>query len=156
MILTTILKFLHLLSTVMWIGGMLTINLVLMPSLAAIDPPQRGKMLGASLKRYMPLALGAMILLLLTGIQSTPSEDFFNLSTFIGIIFALKHLVVIIMVIIGLMVPFVLSPKMQKLSPAPGTPPSPAFIQTQKQLSLLSLVNMVLGIIVLFLAAMIK
>jgi len=153
MTLTVILRFLHLLATVTWIGGMFTINLVLMPSLAAIDPPQRGKLLGAALERFKPLALGAMAVLLITGVLVAPPRSLLNLSTPYGVALALKHLVVLAMVVIGLMVPFVISPKMQSLAPAPGERPTPAFIQTQKQLSVLARVNMILGVVVLFLAA---
>jgi len=151
--LTVIARFLHLLATVTWIGGMVTINLVLMPSLAAIDPPQRGKLLGAALERFKPLALGAMVVLLVTGVIVAPPRALLNLSTPYGVTLALKHVVVLAMVVIGLMVPFVISPRMQSLAPAPGERPSPAFIQTQKQLSVLAMVNMILGVVVLFFAA---
>jgi hypothetical protein len=48
------LDFLHLLATAAWIGGMIYIILVLMPSLTAIDPPQRGKLMGAAAKPGEP------------------------------------------------------------------------------------------------------
>jgi len=153
MTLTTMLNFLHLLATVTWIGGMFTINLVLMPSLAAIDPPQRGKLLGAALERFKPLALGAMAVLLVTGVLVAPPRALLNLSTPYGVTLALKHLAVLAMVVIGLLVPFVISPRMKSFAPAPGERPTPAFIQTQKQLSVLARVNMILGVVVLFLAA---
>ena len=155
MILTAILNFIHLLGTVTWIGGMITINLVLMPALAAIDPPQRGKMLGAALKRYMPLALGAIVLLLVSGIGVTLFGNL-NFSHSIKMVMGIKHLFVAVMVVVGLTVPFVLSPRMQKLAPAPGTPPSAAFLSTQKMVGLLSMINMILGIVVLAFSALLK
>jgi uncharacterized membrane protein len=150
---TAALRFLHLLATVTWIGGMIVINLVLMPSLAAIDSPQRGKLLGAALEGFKPLALGSMVVLLITGLLRTQSGALLNLSTTYGAILAFKHLTVLAMIVIGLAVPFVISPRLAALAPAPGERSTPAFLQKQRQLSLLATVNMVLGAVVLLLVA---
>ena len=59
--------FLHLLATAVLIGGMLYSILVLMPSLAAIDLPQRGKFMGVAGKRFSFFAWGSVVVLLITG-----------------------------------------------------------------------------------------
>ena len=153
MILSVISNFLHLLATVTWIGGMLFVNLVLMPSLTAIDPPQRGKLMGAIAKRFAILSWGSIVILLVTGVIVAPSQSLLNLSTAYGVTLFLKHLAVLAMIVIGVRTAFVIAPKMQSLAPAPGTPPSPAYLNVQKQFSLLARVNMLLGVLVLLLVA---
>ena len=148
-----ILKFLHLLATVTWIGGMIYTNLVLMPSLAAIDPLQKGKLLNALIKRFTILAWGSIIVLLVTGFLDTPSGMLFNISTFYGKVLALKHALVLIMVVIGVCITFVLGPKMKALAPKPGEKPPSELLKLQKQLSMLGLINMVLGVLVLLCVA---
>jgi uncharacterized membrane protein len=155
MTLSTINTFLHLLATAIWIGGMIYINIVLMPSLLAIDPSQRGKLLAAVTKRFGFMASGSIIILIITGIINTPSQMLFNFSTTFGITLTIKHLVIAAMVVIGLLIMFWLGPKMQASSPSPGEQPSPEFLKMQSQISVLSRVNMVLGVLVLFLTAMI-
>ena len=149
MLFTMINDFLHLLATVVWIGGLIYINLVLMPSLTAIDPPQRGKLSGAVAKRFTILAWCAVIILLITGYLKTPSGMLFNISNTSAVALTIKHILVLVMIAIGLLVTFVTAPKMKSLAPEPGEPPPPEFLKAQKQLSTLALTNMILGILVL-------
>jgi uncharacterized membrane protein len=153
MTLSTAIGFLHLLATVTWIGGMVFANLVLMPSLAAIDPPQRGRLMGAVVKRFSMLSWGSIAVLLVTGLIATPSQQLLNLSTIWGVTLAIKHLLVLSMLVIGVLVGFVVSPKLQAKAPPPGQPPTSDYLKAQKQLSVLATVNMILGILVLLLAA---
>ncbi len=152
MTLNTIINFLHLLATTTWIGGMIYINIVLMPSLSAIDPSQRGRLQGAVTKRFMYLSLGSLIILLITGFAKTPPQLLFNISGAYGIALTLKHLVILAMIVIGLLISFRLSPKMKSLSPAPGELPAEGFLKIQTQISVYAQINMVLGVLVLFLA----
>jgi putative copper export protein len=155
MTLTTLNNFLHLLTTTSWIGGMIYINIILIPSLTAIDPPQRGKLLSAATKRFGILASTSIIILIVTGIFKTPSQMLFNFSSTFGIALTVKHLVIVAMVVIGLLIMFRLGPKMQASSPSPGEQPGPQYLKLQSQISILSRVNMVLGVVVLILAAII-
>ncbi|MFQ6089024.1 MAG: DUF4149 domain-containing protein [Candidatus Methanofastidiosia archaeon] len=148
-----ILDFLHTLATVTWIGGMIYANLVLMPSLEAIDPAQRGKLLGAAIKRFTILAWSSIIVLLVTGILITPSGMLFDISTFYGKVLTLKHVLIFVMIVIGVRVTFVLGPKMKALAPKPGEKPPPEIPKLQNQLEMLALINMILGILVLLCVA---
>ncbi|MEE8357627.1 MAG: DUF4149 domain-containing protein [Anaerolineales bacterium] len=152
MTISTIINFLHLLATSTWIGGMLYINIVLMPSVSAIDPAQRGQFLGATTKRFAFLASGSIVVLVITGIMRTPSQLMFNLSTIYGIALTLKHLVISVMIVIGLVISFWLGPKVKSLTPAPGEQPQAGFLKIQSQISTFARINMVLGVLVLFLA----
>jgi len=152
MTISTIINFLHLLSTATWIGGMLYINMVLMPSVSAIDPAQRGQFLAATTKRFAVLAAGSIVVLVFTGLMRTPSGLMFNLSTIYGTALTIKHLVISVMIVIGLVISFWLGPKVKSLTPAPGEQPSAGFLKIQSQITTFARINMVLGVLVLFLA----
>ncbi len=149
MTISTIVNFMHLLATVTWIGGMIYVNLVLMPSLTAIDPPQRGRLLGAAARRFAILAWGSVVVLLVTGLLKTPPGQLFRPSTTYGAILALKHALTLLMVAGGLLVTLVIAPRMAALAPKPGEKPTPDYLRVQKQLSILGLANMVMGVAVL-------
>ena len=53
-----VLHWLHLIGVTFWAGGIFVNTLVLMPSMEVLSPPERGKMMGAFIKRCAPLAWG--------------------------------------------------------------------------------------------------
>lgn len=148
--------FLHLLATVTWVGGMIYINLALMPALTAIDPPQRGKLMGAAGKRFAILAWSSVLILIITGYMKIPAGMLFETSTGYGLTLTVKHLAILVMMIVGIYISMVIVPKMGTLAPKGGEPPSPAFIKVQKSLPVLSIANMVLGVLVLFCVALLR
>jgi uncharacterized membrane protein len=148
--------FLHLLATAVWIGGMLYIVFVLMPSLTAIDPPQRGKLMGTAAKRFTILSWSSVLVLLITGYMKTPDGMLFDTSTTYGVTLTVKHFVVLLMMIIGVLIGFVIVPKIGKLAPKPGEPPSPDFLKAQKQLPVFAITNTILGIAVLLFVALLR
>lgn len=153
MIFKIIIDFFHLLATVTWIGGMIYVNFVLIPSLPAIDPPQRGKLLGAVTKRFIIISWISIFILLISGVLLTLSEKLFNISTASGAPMTIKHILFLAMIVIGLLITFVLTPKLNALAPKPGEKPTTEFQKAQKRLSVLALTNMILGILVLICAA---
>lgn len=142
-------NFVHLLFAVIWIGGMIFMNLVLMPSLNSVDPNERGKLFGQIAKRFTIVAWGSTILLLITGIFKTPTGMLFNLSTDYGMMITFKHILFLIMMIFGSIITFVKAPKIRKFAPKPGEKPVQEFINAQGKIKLLSGSNMILGIIIL-------
>ena len=158
-----ILSFLHLLATASWIGGMIFYVLVLTPSLGAIDPPQRGKLLGALIKRYASFAWGAVIVLIITGILKTTALGVgqFLFTTTYGIFLGIKHIIILVMIVIGAIVSFGIGPKLMALSKKPpdtssGAPPAgppPEVVKLQRMAGNLGYVNLVLGVAVLLLTA---
>ncbi len=149
-------NFLHLLATVTWIGGIIFMNLVLFPSQTAIDPGQGGKLFGAVIKRFLIIVWVSVVVLLLTGLYKTPSYMLFNPESRFGFWLTVKHTAILLMIIFGLMVTFIFSPKLRKLAPKPGEQPSTEFIKAQKNMSLAARTNMILGIIVLFCVSMMQ
>jgi uncharacterized membrane protein len=152
MTLSTIINFLHLLATVTWIGGMLYYNIILKPSLTSIDPSQRGRLLGAVMKRFIFLSWGCIIILVITGLLITPSQMLLNVAGVYGITLTLKHFVILLMIVIGLVITFSLRPKLHSLSPSPEKSPSLEFLKVQNQLSVLGRLNALLGVMVLLLS----
>ncbi|MBI3532664.1 MAG: DUF4149 domain-containing protein [Burkholderiales bacterium] len=64
----TAIKFLHLVSAVVWLGGMTFMLLALRPALGELlPPPQRLPLLAGVLRRFFTLVWGAVLLLLLSG-----------------------------------------------------------------------------------------
>ncbi len=158
---------LHLLAAVIWLGGMTFSFLVVIPSLAAIDPPPlRGKLMGAVVKRFASIAWTAVAVLVLTGLAMTvwrvPSPAAL-VSTSYGIKLLVKILIAAAMIAIGAAVAFVLTPKLEAMSaPAsvavpdrqpsrgggPSAPP-PQLARLQGQIATLGQVNLALGMLIL-------
>jgi uncharacterized membrane protein len=67
MTLLSVLLALHLLGAVLWVGGMAFALLVLRPSLAVLEPPQRLALHAQVFRRFFLIVWHAMPVLLLTG-----------------------------------------------------------------------------------------
>lgn len=152
---TVIYQFIHLLMTVLWIGGMLFMHFVLNPALATINPAEAGKLMGSIAKRFTIIAWSSTILLLVTGLLKTPSGLLLDTSNAYGTILLLKHLAFGIMIINGVIITFGVAPKLRSFAPKEGQRPPVEFIGAQKRLGVLSGMNMALGVLVLFLISMV-
>ncbi len=64
----TILKTLHVLALIVWIGGMVFVQFFLRPALAQLEPPQRLKLMHEVLGRFFRAVLGAALLVLASGV----------------------------------------------------------------------------------------
>lgn len=153
---STIIHFLHLLATVVWIGGMIFMEAVFFPSLGAIDPQQAGKALSVAAKRFTMIAWSCILILIITGLLKTPSGWLFDTSSAIGIRLFAKHLLVIVSVIIGLVITFVVAPKLISGSPKAGEPPSSEFLKNQKRVKVLSGTNLVIGVIIILVTTLLQ
>jgi uncharacterized membrane protein len=144
-----IILFFHQVATVTWIGGMIFMHFILGPAQKVIAPQEGGKLFGAVAKRFTIAAWSSIVVLLVTGLMKVPFEDLFNTSTHYSLWLTVKHVLIIVMIIVGLIITFMLAPKMGKLAPKPNERPSEEFIKTQGMLSRLSLYNMIFGLLVL-------
>lgn len=147
---------LHLVATVAWIGGMLFMKLVLMPALGAIEPAQRGRLMGAVAGRFTTVAWTSFAVLVVTGVLKTPADLLADLSTTYGTMLAAKHVVVLAMGAVGVVITFFVAPRLRALAPAPGAPPSPRLAGVQSRLDVLSAVNTVLGLGLLVLVSVMR
>ena len=153
-----LLDWVHLLATVSWIGGIVFYVTILLPSSFVLDPPQRGKLMGAIMKRYAPITWVGIILLILTGILISIERGMpvISFSSTYGILFFIKHICILIMICIGVIISFVLGPKIVPKAPpaGPPSPPGPEVIKIQKTMGILGNLNMFVGIAVLLLTAL--
>ena len=141
-----IVTFLHDLFTAVWVGGLITLGLTVLPSARQVfgKGPQTKKLLDAIQKRLSVLVYVSIVGLILTGVLQANRNPAFNGLFHFGnpysTALSLKHIAVVVMVGIALFRSLVLGHR-----PAPLTP-------SQEKLSVgLLLVNMILGIVVLLL-----
>jgi len=149
-----LIDFIHLFITVVYIGGMIFMDLILLPTLKVLEPVQQGKLLGIVAKRFTITAWVCVIILLVTGYLKTPDGMLLNTSDSYGIILTIKHIFFLLMIIFGLVITLGIAPKLQKLAPQAGEKPSLEFLRNQKAVGLLSGTNMILGVGIIILASM--
>jgi len=141
--------FLHDLFTAVWIGGLITLALAVLPSARQVlgKGPQMKKLLDAIQKRLSVLIYVSIIGLILTGMlqanRSPAFEGLFHFGNAYSTALSLKHIVVVLMIGIALFRSLVLGRRQGPLTP----------LQEKLNMGLL-LVNVALGIVVLLLSGL--
>ncbi len=149
-----ILFWLHLLGMTIWLGASLLMPLAILPAVQELDPPSRGKFVAALQKRQVPLIYAAIAIVIVTGILQT-SEVYKTYAILAGVnVLSVKTWVALLMIANGLYIGLVLSVRSTKLAPAPGTPPSPEFLKTQRSLGTHLWVQAGLSVIILFIVGL--
>ncbi len=156
-ILLIISTWIHLLSAVIWIGGIFFILFVALP-VAKRTIEQPGKLIGSIGRRFVPLANISIIFIFLTGIfMSLSSHNFSDITSLknpFSQTLSVKVMAALIMSCIHFYRGLILTPKIERLT-AEGSPP-----ENIKRLQRLSLnlvkINFALGTTVLFLAGMLS
>ncbi len=90
---------LHLISSVIWIGGLIYVVFVLFPSINNLQGLERAKVIGFALRRFSLIAWHCIALLLISGLIRAPHKLMFNITTQYGVILTIKHLFVILAII---------------------------------------------------------
>lgn len=160
----SLVKWLHLLGIVFWIGGLFVTTLVLVPALGAFPPPDRGKVMEAFAKRFSPMVWVAVILTVVTGVIMANRIGLgvvFSFSSAYGRIMLLKHLLTLIQIVVGAYTGFFLIRKMAsfRLSASASAPssgrlaegPAPELVALQRRFTMLSRLLVVNGAAILFL-----
>jgi uncharacterized membrane protein len=133
----TLITFLHDLFTVVWVGGMLTLALVVLPvARTALGPgPQVQRLMGAIHARLRWFVYASIAGLAVTGVMLAQRSDafggFFTWGDGYGVALSLKHAVVILMAVVAITRSVLLTRQAAagpaQSSPAAGTgPASPA------------------------------
>ena len=144
-----ILVFLHDLFTAVWIGGLITLSLTVLPSARQVlgKGPQMRKLLNSIQKRLSVLVYVSIVGLILTGMlqaNRNPAFDgLFHFGSAYSTALSLKHIAVVIMIGITLFRSLVLGRRQEALTP----------LQEKLNMGLL-LLNVVLGIVVLLLTGL--
>ena len=153
--------FLHLLATVAWIGGLVTLALVVQPVLnrTVTAAQERARVLEAILKRFQPIANLSLAVLILTGMVQTFTSRFYKgfLSldnTWSQAIF-FKHIVVLGMIIVAVYITFSVQPSLKRnaLLIANDLADEQQIARVQQQQTRLTWINLVLSILVLLFTA---
>ena len=141
---------LHLVSTVVWIGGITFILFIALPSAKQALGSNAGKLMGEISKKFTPLANYSILFLIVTGIALTGlNKQFPGVGIFENKwtwILALKHIIVLVMVVVHFYRGLVITTKITKTESA--------IEKTSLQKLSLNLVkvNFCLGVLVLLLS----
>jgi len=142
-----IMTFLHDLFTAVWIGGLITLGLTVLPAAKQVlgKGPQMKKLMDRIQDRLSTLVYISIVGLILTGVllgNRTPAfNGLFRFGNRYSTVLTVKHLFVVAMIAVTLVRSLVLGRR-----PGPSTP-------SQEKLSvLLLLINVALGVVVLLLS----
>jgi len=144
-----IINALHDLFTAFWIGGLLTSGFAFMPAVkgASDKPGSMKKLMQIYQNKLRVVAIVSIVGLWITGMlmgrQSPAYAGFLNFSTTYNILLSLKHLIIFVMIAIAVYRGFILGRKIESFNP-----------KQQKLYAALLLINLVLGIVVVFLSGM--
>ena len=153
--------FLHLLATVAWIGGLVTLAFVVQPVLdrSAADVQTHARLLEAMLKRFQPIANLSLAVLILTGMVQTFTSRFYKGfleldSAWAQAIF-LKHIAVLGMIIVAVFITFSVQPTLKRnaLLIANGLADEAQIGRLQRQQVRLTRINLILSVLVLLFTA---
>ena len=114
---------LHLLASVIWIGGIAFILFIAMPSARQVMGTDAGKLMGDVSKRFTPVANYSIVLLVLTGATMAVLNNRFSSSAILEnnwiIILAAKHILVFTMIVIHFYRGLILAPKIMRMESKP-------------------------------------
>jgi len=142
-------SWLHLVATVVWIGGIVFILFVAIPSSKEVLADKAGNIMGSITKRFSPLANYSIIALIITGVLISITDKnplAFSLNNTSTIVFLAKHLIVLFMIIIHFYRGLMLAPKIARAEGARKAGLAKLSLNLVK-------VNLCLGLAVLLLSA---
>ncbi len=151
-----VINWLHLMATVLWIGGMAVNILVLMPSMKeGLEPSAAGKFTPLVMKRFRRLVYSSIIVLVATGVSMMLFSRSYlgplELGNAWSQVLLVKHIFVTVLIIIAVYAFQVLAPKVARVA-AKG--PSPELAGLQKLQVRLAVSGLLVGIIILFLTGL--
>jgi len=158
MMVFVIMQFLHDVFTAVWIGGMVAMAAAVLPAVRATPSPLARKVgLGAQ-RRMSVLVYVAMVVLGVTGVllsrRSGEAAGLFSWATPYARALSIKHLLYIAMIAIAV----VRSALVRRIRPpeAPAAPPKapPAMTRADRVRAVMLLINIVIGMGVLFLSSL--
>ncbi len=153
--------FFHLIATVAWIGGLVTLAVIVQPVLShtITDVKERARLTEAVQKRFQPIANLSLIVLILTGMVQTFTHRFykgflqFDHAWAQAILF--KHLAIVGMIILAGIITFSIQPALRRnaLLVANDVADETQNARLQQQQARLTQINLVLSLLVLLFTA---
>ncbi|HLF25962.1 MAG TPA: CopD family protein [Anaerolineae bacterium] len=153
--------FLHLIATVVWIGGLVTMALVVWPGLrrAVREEAALAPIIETLDARFKPLANLSLAALIITGLIQMNASPLYNgllnLSNVWAQAIFFKHISIIGMIGVGALMNFGVQPALQRhaLLLAAGAADAAEAAHLHRRLNRLTQLNLALGIVVLVLTA---
>lgn len=152
---------LHLLATITWVGGLIYTNFVLSPPVTGRGvPPSFIRLM--CMQRFKWFAAGSLAVLLATGAYNAlrglnSTQDLVN--TPWGTVLLIKLIFVGIAIIITAFTGFVLGPMIVAKAPKPGPGqqgPTSALVRLEKHLVLISQINLACALVIIYLAIVLR
>jgi len=155
-LLPLLLKWIHLVATVAWIGGMLTNFLIYIPSIGkTLEPMLAGKLMAAVMKRFRILVYISMTVFLISGIMMASlhldSGAIVSSRNQMVAVLIFKVPLYILMVILAIVAFEIIAPRVARIA-ADG--PSPRLQRAQRTQKILAMTGFLLGLLVLALSTM--
>ena len=153
--LSVLLKWIHLMATVAWIGGMFTNFFIYIPAMGkTLDPPLAGKLMSAAMKRFRVMVYISMLVFAISGIimaslKLNSGEIFSSRNQMIAILI-FKVPLYVIMVILAIYAFEIVAPRLARIA-AEG--PSPGLLKAQKTQKTLAMAGFIVGVLILALSA---
>ncbi|ABO49235.1 hypothetical protein Dred_0696 [Desulforamulus reducens MI-1] len=157
--LTQLARFFHDLAFTTWIGSMIFMMLVLTPAVGGKGiPPQFLRLMG--IERFKNWAWASIVILTVTGTYRLYGRfylfDLFVMTSY-GKLMLLKISLFLMMVLLTAIVSFNYAKRIPAEAPQkPGEQPTPGFLRMQRRFISFSTINLALGIIILFIMAIIR
>lgn len=144
---------LHLLSTVIWVGGIIFVLYIAIPSSRQVSGPDAGRLMGEMSGRFTPFANYSILLLVVTGVVLSWSKGYCQVvSAFDGVkafAVALKYSLAVMMIVVHFYRGLLLAPKIAVAEPTRKA--------TLQKLSLnLVKVNLFTGVLILLLSVLMR
>ena len=146
-----IIRFLHEMATIIWIGGMIFQAIALTPVLKKMDSDIQMKVRSGVVKNFGKAGIVCLIIIAITGIILSVGKinSGFSILSSYGAVLIIKHAITAILIVLSMVNAFAIMPKVQKLSAQGSTPEAQ---KTKKQMMVISIINPVLGVIITFLS----
>ena len=148
-----IIRFLHEMATIIWIGGMIFQAIALTPVLKKMGSDIQLKVRSGVVKNFSRVSIVCLIVIAITGIILSVGKINSGLSILssYGAVLIIKHAITAILIVLSMVNAFAIMPKVQKLS-AQGDMNRAQ--KTKKQMMAISIINPVLGVIIIFLSVL--
>jgi uncharacterized membrane protein len=156
----TIAYWLHMLATLIWIGGLTTLAVLVIPSAQrSLDNIAYASLLNDIQRRLDPLAWFSLIVLISSGLiqmSANPNyEGFLSVSNRWATAILIKHILFFVMIVVSAYLSWGLLPKMRRTAMrlAQGKEHTPESMSLQRQSNRLLRFNLLLAVLVLALTA---
>jgi uncharacterized membrane protein len=151
---------LHMLATVIWIGGLCALALLVLPAAhRALDSSAYAGLLAAIQKRLNPLAWLSLLILLATGMfqlsANSNYQGFLAIDNRWSLVMLVKHITFLFMVLTSAYLTWGLLPKIQRaaLKKARGIGSPESTLLQQREQAIINL-NLILGVLILAFTAL--